>query len=494
MLHNTNILESKIITFVLKFNNQFYRKLKMTENSTQEAKGFYKLSWLQRIGYGSGDLAQNLIFQTVACFLMLYLTTVLKINPAFVSGLILAVRLLDCFWSPVVGRFIDNRNPQLGKYRAYLLYGGIPLTVAACLLMLPQVAEWSMSMKIVYATVSYTLLSMIYSVVNIPYGSIMASMTRDNDEVLKLTSTRMVCANIGQILVQAGFPVGLAVVAHTVIDWNQATFMAIGTIPAFIILPSLPLLKSWFGKKGLYYLLLSIGFVGFVILYTIPKVSDVESCNTFVQIAKIMTGVGLLVGSLMWALVPEVITEAEYRTGNRPAATVNALAGVAFKAGFSIAGWITPLVMGMIGFDLASEESALPVAPDAWFTVTCVFALIGFVLLLLCFTGCKERIATTPEKPVTYGEMFAEFKANKCLQLMLSIFVVVFLASFISAPVNAYYPKLANYSASAQETILWFTCVIPAALLVVVAYLIYKYPLTDEKLDEINREIEARTK
>ena len=46
-----------------------------------ESKGFYKLSWLQRIGFGSGDLAQNLIFQTVACYLMLYLTTVLKINP-----------------------------------------------------------------------------------------------------------------------------------------------------------------------------------------------------------------------------------------------------------------------------------------------------------------------------------------------------------------------------------------------------------------------------
>ena len=464
----------------------------MSECTANEAKGFYKLSWLQRIGYGSGDLAQNLIFQTVACYLMLYLTTVLKINAAFVSGLILSVRLIDCFWSPVVGRYIDNRNPKLGKYRSYLLFGGIPLTVAACLLMLPQVAEWSVGMKIVYATVSYTVLSMIYSVVNIPYGSIMASMTRDNDEVLKLTSTRMVCANIGQILVQAGFPIGLAIVAHTAIDWNQATFMAIGTIPAFVILPSMPLLKKWFGKKGLYYLLLSIGFLGFVVLYTIPKVSDVESCNTIVQAAKVMTGVGLLVGSLMWALVPEVITEAEYRTGNRPAATVNALAGVAFKAGFSIAGWITPLVMGMIGFDLVSEKSALPVLPNAWFTVTCVFSVIGFVLLLLCFTGCKERIATTPEKPVTYGEMFAEFKANKCLQLMLGIFVVVFLASFISAPVNAYYPKLASYSASAQEAILWFTCVIPACLLIIVGYLIYKYPLTDEKLDEINKEIEAR--
>ncbi len=461
-------------------------------STSNETKGFYKLSWLQRIGYGSGDLAQNLIFQTVACYLMLYLTTVLKINPAFVSGLILSVRLIDCFWSPVVGRYIDNRNPKLGKYRTYLLYGGIPLTIAACLLMLPQAATWSTSVKLIYATVSYTVLSMIYSVVNIPYGSIMASMTRDNDEVLKLTSTRMVCANIGQIVVQAGFPIGLAIVAHTIIDWNQALFMAIGTIPAFVILPSLPMLKRWLGKKGLYYLLLTIGFVGFAILFTIGKFFDVAELNTLIQTAKVMTGVGLLVGSLMWALVPEVITEAEYRTGNRPAATVNALAGVAFKAGFSIAGWITPLVMGMIGFDLASEESALPVDPAAWFTVTCVFAIVGFVLLLYCFTGCKERIATTPEKPVTYGEMFAEFKANKCLQLVLSIFVTVFLASFISAPVNAYYTHLAEYSVTAQNAILVFTCIIPAVLLIIVGGLIYKYPLTDERLDEINKEIEAR--
>ena len=461
-------------------------------NNPSEANGFYKLTWLQRIGFGSGDLAQNLIFQTVACFLMLYLTTVLKINPAFVSGLILAVRLLDCFWSPVVGRYIDNHNPKLGKYRAYLLFGGIPLTVAACLLMLPVVATWSMGMKLVYATVSYTLLSMIYSVVNIPYGSIMASMTRDNDEVLILTSTRMVCANIGQIVVQAGFPIGLAMCVHSAIDWNQATFMAIGTIPAFIILPSLPILKKWFGKKGLYYLLLSIGFVGFAALFVIGKFFDVQSSNTLVQTAKVMTGVGLLVGSLMWALVPEVITEAEYRTGNRPAATVNALAGVAFKAGFSIAGWITPLVMGMIGFNLASEESALPTEPSAWFTVTCIFALVGFVLLTLCFLGSKENITTTPEKPVSFGDMWREFKANKCLQLVLGIFVVVFLASFISAPVNAYYTKLNEYSPIAQNAILWFTTIIPAILLIVVGYLVYKYPLSDQRLDEINKEIEER--
>jgi GPH family glycoside/pentoside/hexuronide:cation symporter len=464
------------------------------EQKPQESNGFYKLSWLQRIGFGSGDLAQNLIFQTVATYLMLYLTTVLKINPAFVGGLILTVRLIDCFWSPVVGKFIDNRNPKLGKYRTYLLYGGIPLTIAACLLMLPQAAEWSMGAKMVYATLSYTILSMIYSVVNIPYGSIMASMTRDNDEVLILTSTRMVCANIGQIVVQAGFPIGLAMFLHQAINWDQAVFMAIGTIPAFIILPSLPILKKLLGKKGLYYTLLSIGFIGFAILFCVGKFGDVQESAMVVKIAKIMTGVGLLVGSLMWALVPEVITDSEYRTGNRPAATVNALAGVAFKAGFSIAGWITPLVMGLIGFDLASEEAALPTDPMAWFTVICVFAIVGFVLLTLCFLGSKENIATTPEKPVSFGDMFKEFKANKCLQLVLGVFVVVFLASFISAPVNAYYTELAKYNETVQNAILWFTCIIPALLLVVVALLIKKYPLTDERLDEMNREIEARHK
>ena len=148
--------------------------------------------------------------------------------------------------------------------------------------------------------------------------------------------------------------------------------------------------------------------------------------------------------------------------------------------------------MGLVGFDLTSEQSALQTDPMAWFVVTCCFAVAGFVLLLLCFKGCKERIATTPDKPVSYGEMFQEFKVNKCLQLMLGIFVVVFLASFISAPVNAYYPKLSDYTATAQEAILWFTCVIPAILLILVGYLIFKYPLTDEVIDKMNREIEER--
>jgi GPH family glycoside/pentoside/hexuronide:cation symporter len=68
----------------------------------------------------------------------------------------------------------------------------------------------------------------------------------------------------------------------------------------------------------------------------------------------------------------------------------------------------------------------------------------------------------------------------------------VFLASFISAPVNAYYTHLSDYNPTVQNAILIFTTIIPAILLIVVGYLVFKYPLTDQKLDEMNKEIEAK--
>ena len=94
--------------------------------------------------------------------------------------------------------------------------------------------------------------------------------------------------------------IGLAMVAHTVIDWNQAIFMAIGTIPAFIILPSLPILKSWLGKKGLYYLLLSIGFIGFVILFIIGKFFDVESIIDYIIFCQITGNIDGLKKNWQW--------------------------------------------------------------------------------------------------------------------------------------------------------------------------------------------------
>ncbi|MBQ4190028.1 MAG: MFS transporter, partial [Bacteroidales bacterium] len=94
--------------------------------STSEAKGFYKLSWLQRIGFGSGDLAQNLIYQTISIWLLFFYTNVFGLKPEVAAVMFLIVRLVDVLWDPIVGTFVDKSNPKWGKYRSWLILGGIP--------------------------------------------------------------------------------------------------------------------------------------------------------------------------------------------------------------------------------------------------------------------------------------------------------------------------------------------------------------------------------
>ena len=97
-------------------------------NSNQESKGFYKLNWVQRIGFGSGDLAQNLIFQVICTYLLFFYTDIYGLTPSAVAVMFLVGNVANVIWDPIVGALIDKSNPRYGKYRSYLLYVGIPLS------------------------------------------------------------------------------------------------------------------------------------------------------------------------------------------------------------------------------------------------------------------------------------------------------------------------------------------------------------------------------
>ena len=169
-----------------------------------ESKGFYKLSMLQCVGFGSGDLAQNLIYQTISMYLLFFYTNVYGLDPAVAAVMFLIVRIIDVIWDPLVGTFVDKHNPKFAKYRSYLILGGIPLTGFALL------CFWNgFSGSLVYAYVTYVGLSMCYTLVNVPYGALNASLTRDTSEITKLTSVRMFMANIGGLAVGMGIPVVL---------------------------------------------------------------------------------------------------------------------------------------------------------------------------------------------------------------------------------------------------------------------------------------------
>ena len=175
----------------------------MASNNDVAKDEFAKLSWKERVSYGAGDLAQNLIFGTVGSMLLFYLTTVFGISATVGATIFLIVRWVNVFWDPWVGAVVDRSHFKKGKYRPFILYFGIPLTICAALLFFPIEAVRG---NVFYAFVSYLATALIYSFVNIPYGALNASLTRDNDEVSALTTVRMTEANIGNLMVYTFLP------------------------------------------------------------------------------------------------------------------------------------------------------------------------------------------------------------------------------------------------------------------------------------------------
>ena len=308
---------------------------------------------------------------------------------------------------------------------------------------------------------------MCYTLVNVPYGALNASLTRDTNEITVLTSVRMFMANLGGLAVAYGIPKivagfspdGLTNTKHDakketanvkVSDlWKEfvrnrplrilafffitafammaignsagsyymiynvngtsdqmANFMALGSIPAFIFMPMVPAIKRLIGKKQMFYVFLCIAILGMGILYMISVIPTLRNQIWLVYVAQFIKSTGVIVATgYMWALVPEVISYGEYTTGRRISGIVNALTGIFYKAGMALGGVIPGLVLSCVGFNQNSSSVQSPLA---------------------------------------------------------------------------------------QQGILWLVCVIPAILLVLAMFIISKYELSDDMINKINEEIETR--
>ena len=170
-----------------------------------QERGFYKLSWLQRIGFGSGDLAQNLIFQVTCTYLLFFYTDIYGLDPLDVTFMFTVGNVANVIWDPIVGTIIDKKNPKFGKDRAYLVYVGIPLSGFAIL------CFWNgFAPSLAYAYFTYIAMTLLYTFINVPYGALNSSLTRDTHEITVLTSVRMFMANCGGLAVNSGLPLVIA--------------------------------------------------------------------------------------------------------------------------------------------------------------------------------------------------------------------------------------------------------------------------------------------
>ncbi len=157
------------------------------------------LSKREKIAYGLGDTASNIVFQTVMMFLAFFYTDIYGLNPAFIGFMFLAVRVIDAVTDPLMGALADRTQSKHGKFRPYLLWGALPFGVLSVLAF--TTPDLSPEGKMIYAFVTYTLLMLVYTAVNIPYCALGGVLTSDPQERVSVQSYRFVCAFIGGLLV-----------------------------------------------------------------------------------------------------------------------------------------------------------------------------------------------------------------------------------------------------------------------------------------------------
>lgn len=159
-----------------------------------------RLSVLEKVGYSLGDLAANLIFQTLMTFLAFFYTDIYKIPAATASVIIFVGGFFGAFFNVVMGAIADRTRSRWGKFRPWILWTSVPFGVVAMLAF--TTPDFGATGKLIYALVTYFLLVIIYSANNLPYSALSGVITGDMKERNSLSSYRFVAVMIAQFIIQ----------------------------------------------------------------------------------------------------------------------------------------------------------------------------------------------------------------------------------------------------------------------------------------------------
>jgi len=156
------------------------------------------LSVKEKIGYGMGDAASHIIFDNVMLYMMFFYTDIFGIPAGFVGTMFLLARALDAISDPCMGLLADRTRSRWGKFRPWIIFGAIPFGIVCVLAY--TTPDLSHNGKLIYAAVTYTLLTLLYTVVNIPYCALGGVITNDPTQRISLQSWRFVLATAGGML------------------------------------------------------------------------------------------------------------------------------------------------------------------------------------------------------------------------------------------------------------------------------------------------------
>ncbi len=157
-----------------------------------------KLRLQEKIGYGFGDLASSMFWKIFGMYLLFFYTDIFGLPAAAVGTMFLVTRVWDTLFDPVVGVLSDRTRSRWGKFRPYLLWFALPFGVIGTLMFITP--SFGTTGKLVYAYITYSLMMMVYSMINVPYASLLGVMSDDVKQRNILSSFRMVFAFIGSFI------------------------------------------------------------------------------------------------------------------------------------------------------------------------------------------------------------------------------------------------------------------------------------------------------
>lgn len=450
------------------------------------------------IGYGFGDFANNLAFSLGTAFLLYYYTDVAGLSAASVATMFFVVRLWDAFADVFAGRMVDRTMTRMGKFRPFILFGAVPLLFLSYLTFHVP-ASFSQGEKLLYAYVTYAVLGLLYSMVNIPYGSLASAMTQSVRERAKLVSSRFFGGAVG------------------------------GLVLTYLIAPQISDLRA--EKKTL----------------TAPEYQE-KVQSIFTQTTLLFIAVGTVAYIVTWYFCREQVVRTQPRVsirdtwqtikGNKPlgylcAASFFYLIGVFAVGGASVyyAQYVLGDIKWVVQITLVNSGISIIAAPfipwlvdkfgkKALYQWCGVFTVVGGValfftptgaiapaLFFLAIKGIGAALINTimfglEADTVEYGEWKSGMRSEGTTYALFSFTrkitqsiggalgaAALAWGGYLSASASMPNPIQPESAITAIRTTMGL---IPAAAAIIAMLIFWKYPLTDARFREIRNETELR--
>ncbi len=214
----------------------------MTDTASTAAAGEKKyLKWYNKVGYGSGDVAGNVVYVLLSAFVMIYLTDTAGLNAGIVGTLMMVSRLFDGFSDVIFGALLDRTKTRMGKARPWMLWGfvgcaGMIIAIFAIPTDLGETAKYA------WFFIAYTLLNAVfYTANNIAYSSLTALITRNGSERVQMGSIRFMFAFGTNLLIQSITVGGVAMFGGGAAGWRTMAIiyallgLAVNTLSVFSV-------------------------------------------------------------------------------------------------------------------------------------------------------------------------------------------------------------------------------------------------------------------